>query len=49
MTSYSSYAKCVEFLRVAGARNPSIVCYNLFELYGEESVLALLRVLARRV
>jgi hypothetical protein len=49
MTSYSSYAKCVDFLRVAGVKNASIVCYNLFELYGEESVLVLLRVLARRV
>ena len=49
MASYSSYAKCVEFLRVAGVKSPGVTCYTLFELYGEESVLVLLRVLSRRV
>jgi hypothetical protein len=44
---YSSFVRCLEALRVAGAKNHGIVCYNLFELYGEESVLALLRLVAR--
>jgi hypothetical protein len=45
---YSSYVKCVEMLRVAGARNASMVCYNLFEVYGEESVMVLIGLVARK-
>jgi len=46
---YSSYVRCVEILREAGARNASRVCYSLFEVYGEESVMALIGLVARRL
>ena len=40
---------CSEVLKKLGYYDTSVKCYNLIMQYGEESVVALLRVLAKRL
>jgi hypothetical protein len=49
MASYRLYVLCSEVLKKLGYYDTSVKCYNLIMQYGEESVVALLRVLAKRL
>jgi len=49
MTRYASFAKCVETLKSIGLSTASKTCYILFELYGEDSVLELLKLIEKGV
>jgi len=40
---YSSYVKCLEAMHSIGINPAATVCYNLFMMYSEESVMALAR------
>jgi hypothetical protein len=43
VTRYRTYVKCLDAMHGIGINPAAIVCYNLFMMYGERSVLALAR------
>jgi len=49
MAKYANYAKCVETLKNIGLKTAPQTCYKLFEQYGEDSVLELLKLIEKGV
>jgi len=47
MTRYTNYTKCMETLKNMGLKTASQTCYYLFEQYGEDSVLELLKLIEK--